>query len=113
MEEVSIMDNVTIIKAVSGMIITAMLFVCPQASFADDGAVYCAAVLPCDEQGRVLPEYDEGKCGEVYAAQCAQSQVNDLNEKLFSCYDSADKKERRLKRKLRRLKQALRVAKNK
>lgn len=59
--------------------------------------VACAAVLPCDERGAVLPEYADGECGAVYAGQCAKFAGDQLNE-CTSSNDKAAKEISKLKR---------------
>ncbi len=72
---------------------------------AESGEVYCAAVLPCDEDGSVLPAFDQGPCAEMYATQCANLASEQLGEKLSSCEDKRSDLENNIRRLKRQLKQ--------
>lgn len=101
------MDNSTLYKVLSGMVLAIALMLCPDAVFADEDFTMCAAVMPCDESGRVLSDFRGDVCEEVYATLCAQDALNRSFEKLASCEVSTSRVEtqnRRLKKRLRRLK---------
>lgn len=74
---------------------------------AEDNDVLCAAVLPCDADGNVLPAFNQGACAEVYATQCANLASAQLGDKLNSCQDRTsdlEKQINKLQRQVRNLK---------
>ena len=47
--------------------------------------VVCAAVVPCDKDGKVFAAFDSGACAPYYRALCLQVQANDLSRQLDIC----------------------------
>lgn len=70
----------------------------------------CAALLPCDGEGGVFPEFRVGACAPVYEEQCSEirrSSAASAGERKFSqCKISNKRKDQQI----RRLKQQLRAA---
>ncbi len=50
--------------------------------------VVCAAVMPCDADGAVLPAFSKGACASYYELLCIQQKANDLVSELAQCNDS-------------------------
>ena len=74
--------------------------------------VVCAMVLPCDEQGQVLPAYRGSPCEPMYATQCAALKESQAQEALSECQTkkgTMEKKIQKLARKVRHLKRSVRT----
>lgn len=73
----------------------------------------CAAVLPCDGEGGVLPEFQGGDCFEIYQEQCAELKPEALQQTTHQCHvdrrqvrrliDRKDREIKRLKSSLKRV----------
>lgn len=75
---------------------------------AQDSDVFCAAVLPCDSEGNVLPAFNQGPCAELYSTQCANMATAQLGQQLQTCQDKGSdlqKEINKLRKKVRRAKQ--------
>ena len=78
----------------------------PQSVKAED-EVLCAAVLPCDEDGSVMPPYDRGACASYYRELCTQYAIEQLGDRVAVCTvekGDLEKQNRRLRRQLRAVK---------
>ena len=69
-----------------------------------DNPIFCAAVMPCDEQGNVLKEYLDGDCLSVYQERCLRYKLNDISEKECNCNKTLEKKNRKIKKLKARIK---------
>lgn len=77
---------------------------------AQEGEVFCAAVLACDSDGQVSLPYRNGPCAEYYARQCASELANSVAQQLAACEDQHSQlqtKVKKLERKNRRLSRKL------
>ena len=65
---------------------------------ADDFTV-CAQVIPCDENGALLREFNDlnSPCYEQYKSACESLSTNVLVEKFRVCEDNAQKYQERIK----------------
>ena len=63
-----------------------------------DDVVFCAAVMPCDEQGNVLKEYLDSDCLSIYQERCLRYKLNDISEKECNCNKTLKKKNRKIKK---------------
>ena len=66
--------------------------------------IFCAAVMPCDEQGNVLKEYLDSECLSVYQERCLRYKLNDISEKECNCNKTLEKKNRKIKKLKARIK---------
>lgn len=68
------------------------------------GDLVCAAVVPCDADGQLLPEFDgPGGCASQYRAVCARMQSDLVLNELAECRNQQAFLTRRLNRAVRRV----------
>lgn len=78
-------------------------------AFAEDQVV-CAAVLPCNSSGEVLPVFKEGPCGAIYESQCKDLSVDLCKINSSNLIDELKKSSKmidRLRKKIRAQKKQL------
>lgn len=77
--------------------------------------VYCAAFLPCDENGKVESQYQGTACYETYRRQCEKFSPQQAPANLARCennLDGARETEAELREKVKKLRRKLRKAKS-
>ena len=75
-------------RFISGLVI-ASIFACqlitPATARAEDEGFVCAAVMPCNPDGTVMQQFDQGQCAPMYRSQCLSRLTNDVQEALVIC----------------------------
>lgn len=68
------------------LIVMSGLYFSDACAFADD--IVCAAVVPCDSDGQVLPAFSKGACAPLYERLCERQRENDSRLNLNTCSEA-------------------------
>ena len=78
-----------------------------------EDSIVCAAVVPCDKDGSVLPAFSKGACASYYEAICSQQYLNELTAQLAQCtsgQSTLSAQVRSLRSRLAKVKRAVRTS---